>query len=109
MRYIPLQAHPDFKVRIPLEGYTNYFRFQWRPNQSIWLVDWEIEELNVAVSGFQVVTGLDLYHGRGLYQVGKLVFLDMQGREDPDFDNFGSRFRLIHASREEVADGTWPG
>ena len=107
MRYVPIEAHPAQKFETPLEGFPFKFRFNWHPNGEFWTVDCSCADLDYSVTCFRVVTGLDLWHGHGLYQVGKLIFIDLQGQEDPDFENFGSRFKLIHLSRTEVEDGGW--
>lgn len=107
MQLLPLEPNLEFSYRVVLETYTVALRFKWLAIPEIWVVDCAVDELNFSLTGFQVVTGLDLFHGRGLYQFGKLIFLDMQGQLDPDFDNFGSRYRLIYVSRAEVENGDW--
>lgn len=103
MRTLPLISYPSFEFTCVLEEYTFRFKFQWYPNQLMWTVDMSCEELDMSIAGFRVVTGMDLFHGRGLYQVGRLIFLDMQGQTDPDYEGFGDRYKLIHQSRAEVA------
>lgn len=106
MYYLPLQPHPSFKYRISLDGFQFEFRFRWHPDQTIWTVDMKSEDLGVGIAGFALVTGFDLLFGRALLQVGKLMLIDLQGQDDPDFDGFGDRFKLAYWTREEVYAGT---
>lgn len=105
MIQIPLKEYPDFRFRAELEGYLFTFRFRWRPNQLIWLVDLSCDDLDIAVAGLACVTGFDLLHGRGLYQLGALYLVDLQGMEDPTtFEGFGDRWKLYYETRAERDD-----
>lgn len=102
MYILPLHPHPSFRYRAPLEGYEFSFHWWYAPVQEIWFVDYSCEELSIDVAGMAVVTGNNLLSGRGLYQVGALVLLDLQGSADPDFDNFGDRWKMVYLTRAEM-------
>lgn len=102
MYTLPLQPHPSLKYRAPLDGYEFAFRWWWAPVQEEWFVDFSCEELGIDVAGLGVVTGNNILGGRGLYQVGVLALVDLQGSEDPDFDGFGDRWKAVYLTRAEV-------
>jgi len=107
MYILPLQPNPNFKYRSVLDGYEFELRFAWAPVQSMWFVDVVCEELYVDVKGIALVTGFNILGGRGLYQVGFLALIDLQGSEDPNFEDFGDRWKLLYLTRDEVdARGT---
>lgn len=107
MQLLPLTPNPAFKYQIVLDGYDFNFRFRWHPAQSIWTFDMVCDDLNLGVKGLALMTGFDLLAGRGVYQVGKLALIDLQGNEDPDFDGLGDRWKLLYITQEEVdAAGT---
>ena len=106
MYTLPLEEHPNFKYRAVLEGYEFRFHYKYAPVQDMWFIDYACDELDIDVAGMAVVTGNNLLKGRGLYQMGVLALLDLQGSEDPEFTGFGDRWKMVYITKAEV-DAGW--
>jgi hypothetical protein len=102
MNFLPLREHPADERRVELDGYLFAFRFRWLPRQAMWTMDLDIEDLGVSLKGYRLATGDNILFGRGLWQLGALLLVDLQGNEDPTFDGFGDRWKLVYLTKEEA-------
>ncbi|HXK37381.1 MAG TPA: hypothetical protein VJ553_07415 [Candidatus Paceibacterota bacterium] len=102
MLTVPLQAYPAYEFRTELDGYLFVFRVLWLGEPEQWIIDVDIDELDIHCHGLALVTGRDLLFGRGLYQLGMLALIDQQGNDDPDFAGLGDRWKLVYVPLEEI-------
>ena len=84
-----------------LDGNQYKLSFHWNLNTSNWYMD--IEGLNntVDIKGIALLCGKNLFAQIGEYQLGELWVIDNSGaNEDPDYDDFGSRWTLEYTPVE---------
>lgn len=102
MLFVPLQPLPRFSMRIDLDGVTVALRFRWSELSSFWGIDVKVPELGVELLGLALVTGADVLAGHAVPELGALVLIDLQGDDDPGYDEFGDRWRLVYVTRSEI-------
>lgn len=100
MQEIPLQAVPSQMTKVVL-GAQNCQILIYQKPQGVFL--------DINVDGSDIVTAViardavPLVCRDYLGFSGNLIFIDTQGKDDPNFEGFGTRFSLVYLTAEEYA------
>ena len=94
---IPITPEKEPTFQIDLDGHTVEFTLRWNETCKYWTYSIKGLTLTDQVDGAAIVTGINLLEPYAVRELGELFCVDGTGLgEDPDFDNFGSRWSLIY-------------
>lgn len=99
MRKIPLQAVPSQTLKVKLDGQNCEIRVYYRFGSTY---------MDLTVGGVSVVTGAICRDRTDIVNIsqtafsGNLLFVDMLGASDPNYKNFGERWRLFYKAASEL-------
>lgn len=99
MQLVPLAASPSQTIAIVLAGQNCQISVYYKTTGIF---------MDLAVNGVQLlstrlaVNGAFMVASAYLGFIGNLVFIDAQGRENPDYTQFGTRFYLIYAEATDL-------
>lgn len=100
---IPIVPSKQFRFQIDLDGYDVELQFRWNLTGLYWTFNLVGQSLTDEVSGAAVVNGLDLLRPYAIRELGELWCIDGQDLgEDPNFDDFGSRWSLLYVEKGTV-------
>lgn len=102
MEYLPIKEQPSYRFRCDLSGTEFSFWVRWIEANSAWLADISAESIEYETNGLFIMTGYDLLKGHGLQDFGSLICIDTQGDEDPEYDLFGDRWKLVYFEPGEI-------
>jgi hypothetical protein len=102
MKIVPIQSVPSKRYRVKLDGFKTALHIRRQATNEQWYMSLDVDELDIHVHGFALMTGTDWLMSRSNLQMGVLMLVDFQGNEDPDFDGLGDRWKLIYFTRAEV-------
>ena len=103
VREIPIEPSKQFLFTVNLDGYDVELSFRWNLTAQYWTFNLNGQALTDEVNGAAVVTGLNLLQPYAIRELGELWCIDgMDKGEDPDFDNFGSRWSLLYIEKDTV-------
>jgi hypothetical protein len=92
---INVRTLPYYEGTKVLDGNTYKLKFRWNSYKSVWYMDIKGVNNEVDRKGIAMLPGKDLFEIFGYYQLGQLWVIDGFGAgENPDYDNFGSRWTL---------------
>lgn len=97
MTAIPINVRqkPWYEGPKALDGNTYRFTISWNLETEKWYMDLKGLNNTVEVNGIALLPGKNLLAPYGFYQLGELWVIDNSGaNEDPDYDQFGSRWTL---------------
>jgi hypothetical protein len=100
---LPVRPEPFFTFSTTLDLKQVNLTFRWNVTLQQWFFDLDSPELDEAVHGVPVVTGVDLLAPYAIRELGQLWVID--GRDlgqDPDFDDFGGRWTLMFVDLDGV-------
>lgn len=95
----------EFSFEIDLDGNTVEFTLKWNITCRYWTYSLKGLSLTDQVDGAAIITGIDLLKPYAIRELGQLFCIDnMDLGQDPDFDNFGSRWSLIYVEKDTDID-----
>lgn len=103
---IPTSAYPLTTQQSELDGTTYNFRFRWSDRGGCWHMDMRTLDDEPIVLSARLITGFALLRRvlRPGRPPGELFMMDLTGRgEEPNFEEFGSRFVLMYLDAAELA------
>ncbi len=78
-----------------LDGNAYLLGFHWNLTTEKWYLNIKGQSNDVEINGLALVTGKDLLSSHGYSELGQLWVIDNSGSgEDPNFEEFGSRWTL---------------
>ena len=112
---IPVQPYPETISKIDLDGEPYRLRIYWMPYDTVaqqvtetagkWLLDLTGENNGIEILSISLLVGVNLLEPFGYRELGGLAVADTEGKlEDPDFDGFGTRWKLIYVGRDDLPD-----
>ncbi len=82
-----------------LDGNMYKLGFYWNTTTEKWYLNLEGFNNDIEINGIALVTGKDLLAPYGYIELGQLWVVDNSGvNEDPNFDDFGSRWTLEYTT-----------
>lgn len=103
IRIIPVVPEKQFIFTVLLDNQKVEFTFRWNLTGQYWTFNLQGQTLTDQVTGAAVVVGLDLLQPYAIRELGQLVCVDsMDLGEDPDFDNFGARWKMAYIEKGTV-------
>ena len=97
MIVIPLNNDPIEEFIFDLEGLAYRFVKRWVEIAGGWTLDMFGQVNEVELTGMPLVTNSDILGPHAILEMGRMVLIDLNNQnEDPDFDNFGTRFQLFY-------------
>ena len=97
------EGNPYFTGTKVLDGNTYRLTFRWNATTAKWYMDIDGISNSVSVHGKAVMCGKDLLKPHGYFELGELWLIDsLEQDEDPDFDSFGGRHRLVYYPIDSV-------
>jgi hypothetical protein len=97
---LPIKNEPHSIQKIKLDGLEFQFDCRWNETDQSWYLNIEGIGNPVKLNGIKLVNGLDLLYPHVVMEMGGLTLIDLEGAgSDPDYDGFGSRFRLVYESK----------
>lgn len=98
---IPLEnVSPQFSFTIQLDGNQVEMSFKWNLTGQYWTFGIKGDSFDDQVQGAGVTVGLNLLGPYAIRELGQLYCVDLQDLgEDPDFDNFGTRWILMYVEK----------
>jgi hypothetical protein len=103
MREIPVTPSKQFLLQVSLDGQDVELSFRWNLTGQYWTYNLTGQSLTDEITGAAVVNGINLLRPYAIRELGELWCIDGTDLgEDPDFDNFGSRWSLIYVEKGTV-------
>jgi len=103
IREIPITPSKQFILSINLDGHDIDLLFRWNLTGLYWTYSLSGQSLTEKVNGAAVVNGINLLRPYAIRELGELWCVDGTDLgEDPDFDNFGSRWSLLYVEKGTV-------
>jgi hypothetical protein len=98
-----LNPEKQLKFSIILDNQKVEFVFRWNLTGQYWTFELTGQTLTDEVHGAAVVSGADLLGPYAIRELGQLYCLDTKDlNEDPDFDNFGTRWVMVYVEKSGV-------
>lgn len=89
------QPYTEYQVKLDNEAYTITTR--WNETDESWYMDIVGVTNGVTYLGLKIVGGVDIIGPFAILEMGSLYLIDLEEKyEDPDFDNFGDRYRVLY-------------
>lgn len=86
---------PYYTGRVTLDANDYKLQFSWNLETEKWYLNIEGLNNDVDIKGIALLTGKNLLASYGELELGELWVIDNQGgNEDPNYDDFGSRWTL---------------
>jgi hypothetical protein len=96
-KIIPLEPTPRYSFQVTLEEKVYVFSIHWNNTDLGWFLDILGVTNTEDIKGIKLVTGPNLIKPYAIIDLGALYMIDVTGaNEDPDFDNFGSRYLMMY-------------
>lgn len=100
---IHVKVKPYYRGRKTLDGAEYLFTFRWNIETQKWYMDIKGTSNDVDLKGKALLCGKDLLAPHGYHQLGELWVIDNGGvNEDPNYDDFGTRWTLEYTPRPIV-------
>ena len=100
---INVKTLPYYTGLKTLDGNRYRLRISWNLYTEKWYLQIEGLTNDVDIKGIALLCGKDLLAAHGYRELGELWVIDNSGaNEDPDYDNFGSRWTLEYTSIEDL-------
>lgn len=104
---VPVKPYPETNLKIDLDGEPYRLRVYWLAYDAAaqqvtgtdgkWLLDLSGENNGIEILSISLLVGVNLLEPFGYRELGGLVVSDIEGKlQDPDFDGFGTRWKLIY-------------
>ena len=100
MQEIPLQAVPSQSTKVVLGGQNCQILVYQKP-QGVF-VDINADGVDISV-GTIARDAVPLVCRDYVGFSGNILFIDTQGKDDPNYEGFGTRFSLVYLTAEEYA------
>lgn len=98
MTEIPLIAYPSRKFQIILDGQDCTIKIYQKWN-NVYL-DLTVNTTPVAIGAICLLATSIVLHAQSVFR-GYLFFIDMDGKEAPQWSDLGTRWRLLYYSQSE--------
>jgi hypothetical protein len=96
---IKVVQSPYYIGTVTLDGYVYQLKFAWNLETVKWYLNIEGQNNDVDIKGIALLPGKDLLAQYGYHQLGQLWVIDNSGaNEDPNYDDFGSRWTLEYTT-----------
>ena len=100
--FLPTTNDPYTEYQITLDNQTYTITTRWNETDESWYMDIVGQTNDVRYLGLKIVGGVNIIGPFAILEMGSMYMIDLAEKyEDPDFDLFGDRFRILY--REKVA------
>ena len=94
---IPVTTDPHQQFTIALDGETVDLTIRWNATAQQWIMDFVGVTFTTTIKGVAMVTGVDLLGPYAVNEVGQMWVIDSEEKnEEPTFDDFGDRFKVLY-------------
>ena len=98
--FLPTPNIPNSEYTIKLSGSTYSITTRWNETDEAWYMDIIGLTNTVKYYGIKLVSGADLLAPYVILELGHMFIVDLEERNsDPNFDDFGTRFRIAYMER----------
>lgn len=103
--YIPFVPKPADNFDTELEGISWQIFYRWNYTDRAWYMDLSSVETGTTLKGLKLVNGSNILKPHAVSELGKIFVVDTEGRqENPNYDDFGDRFKVLYIPLEDVDD-----
>lgn len=103
--YLPFDPDPAAFIEIELEGIAWQIYYRWNDTDAAWYMDLSSVQTGTTLKGLKLVGGSNILRPHAVTELGKILVVDTGGKQaNPDFDNFGDRFKVLYIPLEDVDD-----
>lgn len=100
MNIIPLRTTPAQSLAVILGGQHCDIRLYWRDRL---YMDLDVGGANI-FRGVKALNAVALPLARYLPFSGKLIWIDMQGEQNPQYSELGIRYKLIYLTEADIEE-----
>jgi len=103
--YLPFKPEPADYFEAELEGIAWQIYYRWNGTDSAWYMDLSSVQTGTTLKGLKLVSGSNILRPHAVTELGKIFVVDTEGKEtDPNFDDFGDRYKVLYVPLEDVND-----
>lgn len=89
------QPYTEYQTTLDNEVYTITTR--WNEIDEAWYMDIVGVTNGVTYLGLKIIGGVDIIGPFAILEMGSMYLIDLEEKyEDPDFDSFGDRYRILY-------------
>jgi hypothetical protein len=105
VEYIPFTPRYADNIETELEGIAWQIYYRWNFTDKAWYMDLSSAQTGTTLKGLKLVSGKNILRPHAVSELGQMWIVDTEGKlEDPDFDNFGDRFKLLYIPLGETIE-----
>lgn len=103
--YIPFTPKPAEHIETELEGIAWQIFYRWNYTDKAWYMDIGSVQTGTELKGLKLVSGSNILRPHAVSELGKIFVVDTEGKfADPNYDDFGDRFKVLYVPLEDVDD-----
>jgi hypothetical protein len=103
IEYIPFTPKYADHFEIELEGIAWQIFYRWNFVAESWYMDLSSVQTGTTLKGLRLVSGRDILVPHAVSELGQMWIVDTEGKfEDPNFDDWGDRFKLLYVPKGET-------
>jgi hypothetical protein len=102
--YIPFAPKYADYIEVQLENIAWQIYCRWNFIDNAWYMDLSSVQTGTTLKGLKLVSGKNVLRPHAVSELGQMWVVDTEGKfEDPNFDDWGDRFKLLYIPLGESA------
>jgi len=102
---IPFVPKYSDYLSISLEELAWTFHYRWSFTDNAWYSDLSSVESGTTLLGLKFMPGGNILRPHAVTELGGIFVVDTEGKfENPNYDDFGDRFKVLYVSKDLMVD-----